>query len=132
MRKLFAGYEGSEKLATNSISVVERALRTGFAGLGKKVIVWAYKSDYKDFIRMYVVSDYFRGMSEKDRLGEIFSILESQGAKALIPKISLCIAMTKQEYNAELDDWLDDPRKIHPGIKPRTQQRRLARAQGRN
>ncbi len=73
-------------MATDAIKRVSNALEAGLAEKGEKVVVWADKSDYKDFIRMYVVSDYFKGMSEKERLGEIYSILESRGAKSLIRK----------------------------------------------
>ena len=96
------------QLATDTIEAVSSALKTGFADKGKKVVVWADKSDYKDFIRMYIVSDYFKGMSDKERLGEVYSIFESHGAKSLIRKISLCIAMTQREYNQEFGEgvWL--------------------------
>ena len=133
MHKFLTGYEGSAKLATNSIKTVERALRKGLAERGESVVVWANKSDYRDFIRIYVVSDYFRNMSEKERLGEVFSILESFGAKAMIRKISLCIAMTKEEYDAEFgeDVWLGDLSKVYRAQKPRPRLHRLARAQSR-
>lgn len=115
-------------MATNSIETVKRALGKGFAKRGEKVVVWIDKSDYKDFIRMYVVSDYFRKMSEKERLGEIFSILESYGARAMVRKISLCIAMTTEEYDAEFgeDTWLDDLDKVHRVSKPRERLRRVS------
>jgi hypothetical protein len=121
-------------IATNSIKAVNRALEKGFAEKGEEVVVWADKSDYKDFIRMYVVSDYFRGRSEKERLGAIFSMLESYGAKGSISKISLCIAMTKREYDKEFgeDVWLGVIGKVYRGMKPRPRLRRLARVQGRN
>jgi len=121
-------------LATNSVETVKRALRDGFSRKGRKVVVWAERSDYRDFVRMYVVSDYFRGMSEKDRLGEIFSMLESFGAKAMIRKISLCIAMTEKEYNTEFGEgvWLGDLREVYRGTKPRPALHRLAKAQVRN
>ena len=114
-------------MATNSIATVKRALRKGFAKRGEDVVVWVNKSDYKDFIRMYIVSDFFRNMSEKERLGEIFSILESYGAKAMVRKISLCIAMTKKEYEAEFggDTWVDDLGNVQPIPKPRESMRRV-------
>ena len=120
-------------MATKSITAVNRALETGFAKKGEKVVVWADKSDYKDFIRMYVVSDFFRDMSDKERLGEIYSMLESYGAKDLIGKISLCIAMTKREYDEEFggDAWLGVLSKVYRGMKPRARLSRLARAHGR-
>lgn len=121
-------------MAANSIETVERALRKGFAKRGEGVVVWADKSDYKDFVRMYVVSDYFGDMSEKERLGEVFSILESNGAKAAISKISLCIAMTKKEYDAEFgeDIWLGDLGKVYRQTKPRPRLHRLVKAHSRN
>jgi len=121
-------------LATNSIETVERALRAGFAKRGEKVVVWANKSDYRDFIRMYVVSDYFRDMSEKERLGEIYSILKSYGAKALIRKISLCIAMTKGEYDTEFGEgvWLGDLSGVYRDTKPRPKLHRLTKAHSGN
>ena len=120
-------------MAGNSITTVSRALETGFAKRGEKVVVWADKSDYKDFIRMYVVSDFFRDMSDKERLGEIYSMLESCGARDVIRKISLCIAMTKREYDEEFggDAWLGDLSKVYRGTKPRPSLRRLATAHGR-
>ena len=82
---------------------------------------------------MYVVSDYFKGMSEKERLGEVFSILESHGAKSLIRKISLCIAMTQREYNQEFGEgvWLGVLDKVYRGMRPRPRVRRLASARSR-
>jgi len=108
-------------------------LEAGFAKRGEKVVVWADKSDYKDFIRMYVVSDYFRGMSEKERLGEIYSMLESYGAKTAIRKISLCIAMTEGEYDAEFGEgvWLANLGDVYRETKPRPRLNRLTRAHGR-
>ena len=88
-------------MAKDGIKIVERALESGFRSKGAKVWVLAEKSDYKDFIRMYVISDFFRRKREKDRLGEIFSILEQNGAKDAIAKISLCVPMTKREYDKE-------------------------------
>jgi hypothetical protein len=93
------------------------------------VVVWANKSDYKDFIRMYIVSDYFKNMSEKERLGGIFSMLDSSGAKGLVRKISLCIAMTNDEYEAEFggDAWVDCIGDTHPVSKPPKQLRRISK-----
>jgi len=93
------------------------------------VVVWANKSDYKDFIRMYVVSDYFKNMSEKERLGGIFSMLDASGAKGLVRKISLCIAMTTDEYEAEFggDTWVDDIGDFHPMSKPPERLRRISK-----
>ncbi len=119
--------------ATNSINIVKRALERGFAEKSEEVVVWADKSDYKDFIRMYVVSDYFKSKSEKERLSAIYSMLESYGANDLIGKISLCIAMTKREYDKEFgeDVWLGVIDKVYRGMKPRPKLRRLVRAHGR-
>ena len=89
-------------MAKDGIKMVERALEGGFRSKGSKAWIFAEKSDYKDFIRMYVISDFFRGKREKDRLGEVFSMLEQNGAKGAIAKISLCVAMTKREYDREL------------------------------
>lgn len=124
-------------IATNSVKAIKRALEKGFAARGKKVGVWADKSDYKDFIRMYVVSDYFREMSEKERLGEIYSMLESYGAKGLIRKISLCIAMTRSEFEKEFGDdfecvFFTDLGGVYRDTKPRPRLRRLARVHSRN
>jgi len=117
-------------LATGAIKTVTDALQKGIAEKGEKVEVWADKSDYKDFIRMYVVSDYFKGMSDKNRLGEIYSILETHGAKSLISKISLCIAMTKREYIRDFGEgvWLGVLDKVYRGMDPRPKLRRLAGA----
>ena len=121
-------------MATNSIETVSRALEAGFAERGEKVVVWADRSVYKDFIRMYVVFRLLSGMSEKDRLGEIYSTLESYGAKAMIRKISLCVAMTKGEYDAEFGEgvWLGDLSKVYRETKPRPKLHRLTRAHSRN
>ena len=120
-------------MATDAIKTVTSALETAFAEKGKDVEVWADKSDYKDFIRMYVVSDYFRGMPQKERLAEIYSMLESHGAKNLIRKISLCIGMTKREYKLEFGDgvWLGVLDKVYRGMNPRPKLRRLAGAHGK-
>jgi len=88
-------------LAKNGIKLVEQALETGFRSRSAKVWILAEKSDYKDFIRMYVVSDFFRRKRMKDRLGEIFSMLEDNGAKDVMAKISLCVPLTKREYDKE-------------------------------
>jgi len=88
-------------MARDGIKIVERALERGFRSKGAKVWVFVEKSDYKDFIRMFVISDFFRRKREKDRLGVILSMLEENGAKDSIPKISLCVPMTKREYDKE-------------------------------
>ena len=88
-------------MAKEGIKIVERALESGFRSRGAKVWILAEKSDYKDFIRMYVVSDFFRRKREKDRLGVIFSMMEENGAKEFIAKLSLCVPLTKREYDKE-------------------------------
>jgi hypothetical protein len=88
-------------LAKNAIKLVEQALETGFRSRTAKVWILAEKSDYKDFIRMYVVSDFFRRKKMKDRLGEIYSMLVENGARDVMPKISLCVPLTKREYDKE-------------------------------
>ena len=89
-------------LVENGIKVIEKALEKGFASKGAKLSYFAAElSDYKNFIRMFVVSDYFRKKSEKERLGEIFSTLEQHGAKNTIARISLCVTMTMNEYEKE-------------------------------
>lgn len=121
-------------MATSAIATVTKALQKGFSEKGAKVYVVAEKSDYKDFIRLYVVSDYFRGMGEKRRLDEVFSVLESFGAKRVIAKVSLCIAMTKREYERDFGagTWIRISGETRRAIKsgPRTQ--RLAKAGSRN
>jgi len=73
-------------------------------------------------------------MSEKERLGETYSRLESYGAKAVLRKISLCIAMTEGEYDAGFGEgvWLGDLSKVCRETKPRPKLHRLARAHNRN
>ncbi len=121
-------------MATDAIKSIEKALEKAFDAKDAKVVVWVDKSDYKDFVRMYVVSDYFRGMSEKERLSEIYSMLEEYGAKEIIGKISLCIAMTNREYEEEFGEgvWLGVLDKVYRGMKSRPRVRRLARIQTRN
>jgi hypothetical protein len=76
---------------------VEKALKKGFAAKSAAVRFFTEKSDYKDFVRMYVISNFFRGKTNKERLGEIFAILEDFGAKDASAKISWCVAMTERE-----------------------------------
>ena len=126
-------------MAKNGIKLVEKALESGFRSRGAKVWILAEKSDYKDFIRMYVVSDFFRRKRSKDRLGEIFSMLEQNGAKDLLANISLCVPMTKREYDKEYGLGL--LRGPLPGVggkktarktATRVKTRKLAVAQARN
>jgi len=123
-------------LATSSIDIdtIDRALREGFAGKDKRLGVFFFKSDYKDFVRMYVISDYFRDMSEKERLAEILSALESHGANAQKHKISLCIPLTKEEYEADFggDDWIGDSSRPSRGSKTLSRAHRLVRTRSRN
>jgi len=97
------GFDGFALMAKkDGIKIVKSALEKGFTSRGAKLSYFrAEKSDYKDFIRMYVISDFFRRKTEKERLGEIFSMLEENGAKTFVAKISLCVAMTKREYDKE-------------------------------
>ena len=88
-------------LASDRIETVEKALKKGFAAKRAKVFLFTEKSDYKNFIRMFVISNSFRGKNNKERLGEIFSTLEEFGAKSEIATISLCVAMTEREYERE-------------------------------
>ena len=120
-------------MAANTIERVRRALAEAFESEKAKVEVWIEKSDYRDFIRMYVVSDYFRGISEKERLGEIYSMLEAKGIGDSIKKISLCIAMTKEEYDEEFGagTWIGKVGEVWRETKPRPRLRRLAKTQPR-
>jgi len=92
---------GVNSMAKNGIKVVKKALEKGFFSKGARVFLFTEKSDYKDFIRMFVVSDFFRGKNNKERLGEVFDVMEEFGAKDMIAKVSLCVAMTKREYEKE-------------------------------
>src|SRR6266849_1616585 len=88
-------------MARDGIQIVTEALARGFASKRADVFSFAEKSDYKDFIRLFVISDFFRGKSEKERLGEVLSMLEENGAKGVMTRISLCVVMTKREYERE-------------------------------
>jgi len=88
-------------MARDGIKIVERALESGFRSKAAKVWIFAEKSDYKDFIRLFVISDFFRRKKEKDRLGEVLSMMEEYGAGDMVPKISLCVPLTKREYDKE-------------------------------
>ena len=88
-------------MAKNGIKVVEKALEKGFNAKGAVARFFTEKSDYKDFVRMYVISDFFRGRNNKERLGEIFDVMKDFGAKDMIAKMSLCVAMTEREYVRE-------------------------------
>jgi hypothetical protein len=92
-------------MAKDTIRIVRNALEKGFASKGAKVILFSEKSDYKDFIRMFVISDFFRRKSNKERLGEVFSMLEENGAKDAVAKISLCVVMTNREYEREFGKY---------------------------
>jgi len=120
-------------LAATTIERVKEALTKGFRARGAEVEVWANKSDYKGFIRMYVVSDYFKGISDKERADTIYSVLEESAAKDSIKKISLCIGMTKREYDEEFGQgvWLGPTEVVYRRMKPRPRSRRLARSSGR-
>jgi hypothetical protein len=120
-------------MAKNGTRTVERALEKGFASKGAKVVLFTEKSDYKDFIRMFVISDYFRRKTKKERLGEIFVMLEENGAKDAIAKISLCIAMTQGEYEREFGKgtWLGRLGNVYHEIKRKPRVPRLSAIHGR-
>lgn len=115
------------------IKTVEKALEKGFASKSAGVYFVTEKSDYKDFIRMFVVSDFFRNKTVKERLGEVFSILEENGAKSAISKISLCVAMTRREYDREFGKytWLGRVRDVYRDMKRKPRVSRLATVRGR-
>jgi len=116
-------------VARNGIKIVEKALEKGFASKGAKVSFFTEKSDYKDFIRMFVISDFFRSKTDKERLGEIFSMLEEYGAKDAIAKISLCVAMTTREYAREFGKytWLGRLGDVYHDMKRKPRVGRLNR-----
>jgi len=120
-------------MAKNGIGVVRKALEKGFSSRGAKATFFTEKSDYKDFIRMFVVSDFFRRKSNKERLGEIFSILEENGAKDSLSKISLCVAMTRREYDREFGkhDWLTRAANIRRRANRKPRVNRASSAAGR-
>jgi hypothetical protein len=115
-------------MARDGIKIVKDALENGFASKRAKFFSFAEKSDYKNFIRLFVISDFFRGKSEKERLGEVLSMLENYGAKSVRERISLCVVMTKREYERELGrgTWLvSDFRKTARTMKSRPKLHRL-------
>ncbi len=119
-------------MAKDAIRVVEKALEKGFASKGAKVFFFTEKSDYKDFIRMFVISDFFRSKTDKERLGEVFSILEANGAKEALAKISLCVAMTNREYNREFGKYTRLGRlgDVYHDMKRKPRVSRLSRVRG--
>jgi hypothetical protein len=115
-------------MARDGIKIVKEALEKGFASKRAKFFSFAEKSDYKNFIRLFVISDFFRGKSEKERLGEVLSMLENNGAKSVRERISLCVVMTKREYEREFGrgTWLvSDFRKTTRTMKSRPKLHRL-------
>jgi hypothetical protein len=115
-------------MARDGIKIVKDALEKGFASKRAKFFSFAEKSDYKNFIRLFVISDFFRGKSEKERLGEVLSMFENNGAKSVRERISLCVVMTKREYERELGrgTWLvPDFRKTARTMKSRPKLHRL-------
>ena len=120
-------------MAKDGIKIVRVALEKGFASKGASVTVFTEKSDYKDFIRMFVISDFFRRKTNKDRLGEIFTMLEENGAKDAIAKISLCVAMTRREYNREFGKftWLGRVGDVYHDMKRKPGLGRLSTARSR-
>jgi len=121
-------------LAATKIGRVKEALTRGFRAKGAEVEVWANKSDYKDFIRMYVVSDYFKGISDKERADTIYSVLEASAARDSVKKISLCIGMTRREYERDFGagTWIRMPGETRRAIKSRPRTQRLAKVGSRN
>jgi len=121
-------------VAGNGIKTVEKALKKGFAARGAKVFFFTEKSDYKDFIRMFVISDFFRRKSNKERLGKVFEILEENGAKDAIAKISLCVAMTKREYDREFGrhTWLGRLGDVYHEMKRKPRVARLSTVHSRS
>jgi hypothetical protein len=121
-------------MAKNGIKTVGKALEKGFASKGAKVFFFTEKSDYKDFIRIFVISDFFRGKTDKERLGEIFSMLEENGAEDEVAKVSLCVAMTNREYNREFgkDTWLGRLGDVYHDMKrkPRLGRLKTLRSRG--
>jgi hypothetical protein len=120
-------------MAKDGIKIVEKALEKGFASKGAKVFFFTERSDYKDFIRMFVVSDFFRNKTGKERLGEVFSILDENGAKDAIAKISLCVAMTKREYVREFGKytWLGRVGEVYHDMRRKPRVARLSSVRGR-
>ena len=126
-------------MAKDAIKLTEQALEIGFRSRSAKVWILAKKSDYKDYIRMYVVSDYFRRKRMKDRLGEVYSMLEDNGAKDVMGRISLCVPLTKREYYKEFGLGVlrgplpgDGRQKTARKTATRAKTRKLAVAQARN
>ena len=119
-------------MAKNGTKIVEKALMRGFASRGAKVFFFTEESDYKNFIRMFVISDFFRNKNDKKRLGEIFSMLEENGAKDAIAKISLCVTMTRDEYDREFgrDTWLGRLGDVYHEMKRKPKVARLSRVHG--
>jgi hypothetical protein len=88
-------------MARDGIKIVKEALEKGFASKRAKFFSFTEKSDYKNFIRLFVISDFFRRKSEKERLGEVLSMLEENGARSVMTRLSLCVVMTTREYERE-------------------------------
>jgi len=88
-------------MARDGIKILKEALEKGFASKRAKFFSFAEKSDYKNFIRLFVISDFFRRKSEKERLGEVLSMLEENGARSIMTRLSLCVVMTTREYERE-------------------------------
>lgn len=120
-------------MAKNGIKIVEDALKKGFASKGAKASFFTEKSDYKDFIRLFIISDLFRRKTEKERLGEIFGMLEENGAQEALTKISLCIAMTTGEYEREFgkDTWLGRLGDVYHEMKRKPRVQRLSTVHSR-
>ena len=121
-------------MAKDGIKAVEKALEKGFASKGAKVFFFTERSDYKNFIRIFVISDFFRGKTNKERLGEVFSMLEENGARDAIAKISLCVAMTNREYDREFGKyaWLGRVGEVYHDMKRKPRVSRLSSVRGRS
>ena len=123
---VFARHKGLMSVARDTIKIIEKALKKGFGVKSAAVRFFTEKSDYKDFVRMYVISDFFRGKSNKERLGEIYEVMKQFGAKDMIEKVSLCVAMTEREYEREFGRYVFlgvDLHKTYRGMKSRQEHR---------
>jgi hypothetical protein len=83
---------------------------------------------------MYAVSDYFKRVSDKERADTIYSVLEGSAAKDSVKKISLCIGMTKPEYERDFGEgtWIRMPGETRRATKSRPRTQRMAKAGSRN
>jgi hypothetical protein len=115
-------------MARDGIKIVKEALEKGFASKRAKFFSFTEKSDYKNFIRLFVISDFFRRKTEKERLGEVLSMLEENGARSMMTRLSLCVVMTTREYEREFGRGVFlgvDPHKTGRTMKSRPKLHRL-------